>query len=84
MDTLYPCCAGPDIHKEIVVACVRKAMAGGKVHHPHYSWPSSWSRQTDGFPPGRCRDSTSRALEAPRPLTPNWGTAANDLSGELA
>ena len=30
MDTLYPCCAGLDIHKETVVACVRKA-SGGKV-----------------------------------------------------
>jgi transposase len=32
MDTLYPCCAGLDIHKEIIVACVRKARGGGKVH----------------------------------------------------
>jgi transposase len=31
MDMLYPCCAGLDIHKETVVACVRKVM-GGKVH----------------------------------------------------
>lgn len=31
MDTLYPCCAGLDVHKETVVACVRKA-TGGKVH----------------------------------------------------
>src|SRR5947209_3696638 len=30
VDTLYPCCAGLDIHKETVVACVRKAQ-GGKV-----------------------------------------------------
>ena len=29
MDTLYPCCAGLDIHKEVVVACVRKALGGG-------------------------------------------------------
>src|SRR5262245_55937148 len=32
VDTLYPCCAGLDIHKETVVACVRRALAGGKVH----------------------------------------------------
>lgn len=32
MDTLHPCCAGLDIHKEVVVACVRKALSGGKVH----------------------------------------------------
>jgi transposase len=31
VDTLYPCCAGLDIHKETVVACVRKATGGGKV-----------------------------------------------------
>jgi transposase len=30
VDTLYPCCAGLDIHKETVVACVRK-VTGGKV-----------------------------------------------------
>lgn len=31
MDTLYPCCAGLDIHKEVIVACVRKALGGGRV-----------------------------------------------------
>ena len=31
MDTLYPCCAGLDIHKETVVACVRR-VSGGKAH----------------------------------------------------
>jgi transposase len=31
VDTLYPCCAGLDIHKETVVACVRR-VSGGKVH----------------------------------------------------
>jgi transposase len=31
LDTLYPCCAGLDVHKETVVACVRKATAGGKA-----------------------------------------------------
>jgi transposase len=31
VDTLYPCCAGLDIHKETVVACVRK-VSGGKAH----------------------------------------------------
>ena len=30
MDTLYPCCAGLDIHKETVVACIRK-VSGGTV-----------------------------------------------------
>jgi transposase len=31
MDILHPCCAGLDIHKEKVVACVRKLLCG-KVH----------------------------------------------------
>jgi transposase len=31
MDTLYACCAGLDVHKATVVACVRAATAGGKV-----------------------------------------------------
>jgi hypothetical protein len=31
MDTLYPCCAGLDVYKATVVACVRTAAAGGKV-----------------------------------------------------
>jgi transposase len=32
VDTLYPCCAGLDIHKETVVACVRRALGGGRFH----------------------------------------------------
>jgi len=31
VDTLYPCCAGLDVHKETVVACVRQS-SGGQVH----------------------------------------------------
>jgi transposase len=31
MDTVYPCCAGLDVHKETVVACVRRVDAKGKV-----------------------------------------------------
>jgi len=31
MDVLYRCCAGLDVHKETVVACVRKAQGGGKA-----------------------------------------------------
>ena len=31
VDTLYPCCAGLDVHKQVVVACVRKSN-GAKVH----------------------------------------------------
>ncbi len=32
MDILHPCCAGLDVHKETVVACVRRALGGGQVH----------------------------------------------------
>jgi len=32
MDILYTCCAGLDVHKMTVVACVRRVDAGGKVH----------------------------------------------------
>jgi len=31
MDILYSCCAGLDVHKKTVVACVRRMGAGGKV-----------------------------------------------------
>jgi transposase len=32
MDVLYRCCAGLDVHKKTVVACVRRIDAAGKVH----------------------------------------------------
>ena len=32
MDIVYPCCAGLDVHKKTVVACVRRLGANGKVH----------------------------------------------------
>jgi transposase len=31
MDTLHPCCAGLDVHKKTVVACVRRLGPGGAV-----------------------------------------------------
>jgi len=31
MDTVYPCCAGLDVHKKTVVACVRRLEAAGRV-----------------------------------------------------
>src|SRR5437016_1142572 len=31
MDILYTCCAGLDVHKKTVVACVRSVGPGGKV-----------------------------------------------------
>jgi transposase len=31
MDILYPCCAGLDVHKKTVVACVRRIDASGQV-----------------------------------------------------
>jgi transposase len=31
MDTMYRCCAGLDVHKETVAACVRRVDSGGRV-----------------------------------------------------
>src|SRR5215213_10395142 len=31
MDVMYPCCAGLDVHKDSVYACVRRAGPGGAV-----------------------------------------------------
>jgi transposase len=32
MDIVYPCCAGLDVHKKTVVACVRRQQPGGRLH----------------------------------------------------
>src|SRR5512142_1572611 len=34
METIYPCCAGLDIHKTTVVACVRRLAPAGRDHEP--------------------------------------------------
>ena len=31
MDTMYRCCAGLDVHKKTVAACVRRVDAAGRV-----------------------------------------------------
>jgi transposase len=31
MDTVHPCCAGFDVHKDTIVVCVRRASSGGQV-----------------------------------------------------
>ena len=31
MDILYPCCAGLDVHKKTVVACIRRVGPDGSV-----------------------------------------------------
>ena len=31
METLHPCCAGLDVHKDTIVACVRRVSPGGQV-----------------------------------------------------
>lgn len=33
MDILFRCCAGLDVHKETVVACVRRLDEAGRVSH---------------------------------------------------
>ncbi len=32
MEPIYPCCAGLDVHKDTVVACLRRIDTAGKVH----------------------------------------------------
>ena len=44
MDLLHRCCAGLDIHKETVVACVRKAADGGKVRQEVRTFRTETSR----------------------------------------
>src|SRR5262249_27188591 len=54
----------------LVPGRVRGAALPTRPPTPHYSWPPPWSRETDGVPSGHRDDSSSPALEAPRPLTP--------------
>jgi transposase len=41
MDTLYPCCAGLDVHKRTVVACVRRLLPGGHVPQQLRTFPTT-------------------------------------------
>ena len=34
MDVLHACCAGLDVHKKTVVACVRRVDPAGKLTNP--------------------------------------------------
>jgi len=38
MDVILGCCAGLDVHKDSVEACVRRMSAGGKVEHEVRHW----------------------------------------------
>jgi transposase len=38
MENLFPCCAGLDVHKESVEACVRRIEANGRVHSQTHHW----------------------------------------------
>ena len=38
MEAMLRCCAGLDVHKESVEACVRRMSAGGKVEHEVRHW----------------------------------------------
>lgn len=38
MEVILRCCAGLDVHKESVQACVRQTSAGGKVEHEVRHW----------------------------------------------
>jgi transposase len=33
MDSIYACCAGLDVHKKTVVACIRRLASDGSIHH---------------------------------------------------
>ena len=41
METLHPCCAGLDVHKKTVVACVRRPGPGGAVSAQVRTWEST-------------------------------------------
>ena len=44
MDVLYPHCAGLDIHRDTIVACVRLAEAGGVSRVETFATtPQTWS-----------------------------------------
>jgi transposase len=38
MDVILRCCAGLDVHKDSVQACIRRTSAGGKVEHEIRHW----------------------------------------------
>ena len=38
MEAIVSCCAGLDVHKDSVEACVRRTSAGGKVEHEVRHW----------------------------------------------
>ncbi len=38
MENIYPCCAGLDVHKESVEACVRRMEANGRWHQQTRPW----------------------------------------------
>jgi transposase len=38
MENVFPCCAGLDVHKESVEACVRRIEPNGRVHSETHHW----------------------------------------------
>jgi hypothetical protein len=40
MDEIFACCAGLDVHKESVEACVRRMEPTGQLHQPTRHWPT--------------------------------------------
>jgi hypothetical protein len=63
MENVFPCCAGLDVHKESVEACVRRIEPNGRLHQETQHWgtmtrdlllPIALRWATDcflGFPP---------------------------------
>jgi len=38
MENVFPCCAGLDVHKESVEACVRRIEPKGRLHQQTHHW----------------------------------------------
>ena len=38
MENVFPCCAGLDVHKESVEACVRRIESNGRLHQQTHHW----------------------------------------------
>ena len=38
MENVFPCCAGLDVHKESVEACVRRIEPNGRLHQQTHHW----------------------------------------------
>jgi hypothetical protein len=49
MEEIFACCAGLDVHKESVEACVRQIEPNGHVHHETCHWGTMWPHRLIRF-----------------------------------